>query len=99
DNPDWVDITLHSYRVRWGGAPRDPQYEALEAALAAQPPIRVPTTVLTGSRDGATLPEATAGQERRFTGRYARRVLSDVGHFPTREQPQAVVEAALELQR
>ena len=25
DNPDWVAVTLHSYRVRWGEAEPDPQ--------------------------------------------------------------------------
>src|SRR5262249_4256243 len=26
DNPDWADITLHSYRVRWGEAEKDPRH-------------------------------------------------------------------------
>ena len=26
DNPDWADITLHSYRSRWGHAALDPDY-------------------------------------------------------------------------
>jgi pimeloyl-ACP methyl ester carboxylesterase len=43
ENPDWAEITLHSYRVRWLLAPRDPVYEVVEAALAANPIIAVPT--------------------------------------------------------
>src|SRR5262249_11862451 len=30
DNPDWPQITLHAYRVRWGEAVPDPRYAALE---------------------------------------------------------------------
>jgi len=35
DNPDWADVVLHSYRVRWGHAPADPSYASTEARLAA----------------------------------------------------------------
>jgi hypothetical protein len=34
---------LHSYRVRWGLAPADPAYAEVEARLARDPVIRVPT--------------------------------------------------------
>src|SRR5215813_3206 len=30
ENPDWADITLHSYRVRWDEADPDPRYADLE---------------------------------------------------------------------
>ena len=44
DNPDWVDITLHSYRSRWGNAPADPRYANLDAELNSRPMIAVPTS-------------------------------------------------------
>ena len=37
DNPDFVEVVIHSYRHRYGLAPGDPRYAAIEAALAAQP--------------------------------------------------------------
>src|SRR5271157_3365293 len=42
DNPDFVEVVIHSYRHRYGLAPGDPQYALIEAALAAQPLIEVP---------------------------------------------------------
>lgn len=96
ENPDFVEVAIHSYRHRWGNAPGDPSYEALEDRLADPPPIPVPTTVLHGEEDGATLPETSAGKEHFFTGAYERRVLPGVGHFVQRERPEAVVEAVLE---
>ncbi len=96
DNPDWVEMTLHSYRVRWGAAPKDARYDALEARLDPHPLITVPTVVLHGEEDGASLVGSSAGQEHSFTGGYHRRVLPGVGHFTQRERPQAVLQAVLE---
>jgi hypothetical protein len=39
NNPDFVDIVIHSYRHRLGYAPGDPIYENIEQQLAAQPKI------------------------------------------------------------
>ena len=35
DNPDFVEITVHSYRHRYGGIPGDPALDAIEERLAA----------------------------------------------------------------
>jgi len=94
DNPDFADVVLHSYRSRWGFAPPDPRYAADDAALANTPPVPVPTHVLHGDEDGATLLEATAGCERYFPAGYEREVVAGVGHFVQRERP-AVVAAAI----
>ena len=56
DNPDFVDIVIHSYRHRFGYAPGDPAFEAVERRLAAQPPITAPTIVLQGEGDGVNVP-------------------------------------------
>src|SRR5215469_6136660 len=48
DNPDFVAVTIQSYRHRYGNAPGDPALEPLEARLAAQPKISVPTIILQG---------------------------------------------------
>ncbi|MGI8650270.1 MAG: alpha/beta fold hydrolase [Rubrobacter sp.] len=94
DNPDFVEVAVHSYRHRWGNAPSDPAYDALEAELSGPPRITVPTVVLMGADDGATLPELSEGKEAFFTGGYRREVLPGVGHFVQRERPDKVVEAA-----
>lgn len=95
DNADWAEITLHSYRVRWGGATTDSAYDAIEAKVADVPQISVPTHVLHGGADTATLPDSTAGREHLFSGHYSRTVLDGLGHFPQRTAPDRVLEEIL----
>ena len=71
----------------------------MQARLSEGPPIGVPTIVLHGADDGATLPSATEDQEARFTGGYARELLPAIGHFPPREAPAEVAAAVLRLVR
>ncbi|MCJ7529623.1 MAG: alpha/beta hydrolase [Anaerolineales bacterium] len=71
-------------------------YKRRNAEISSLP---VPTTVLHGAQDGATLPQASAGREAFFSGPYARHVIAGVGHFIQRERPEVVVEAVLQLAR
>jgi pimeloyl-ACP methyl ester carboxylesterase len=52
DNPDYVEVVIHSYRHRFGYAPGDPALAGVEAALARQPMIAVPSINLHGESDG-----------------------------------------------
>lgn len=99
DNPDFVDVVIHSYRHRYGYAPGDPAYEPTEQRLAARPPIAVPTIALHGEADGVGPPETSAGHARFFTGPYARRIVPVAGHNLPQEAPAAFAEALLELVR
>ena len=99
DNPDFVDVVIHSYRHRHGAAPGDPALQPIEAALARQPPIRVPTIVLHGAADGVAPPDSSERDARHFTGPYERRIVPVAGHFLPREAPQAVADAVLALGR
>ena len=36
ENPDWPEVTLHSYRARWGYAANDPAYDTIEAKLGGK---------------------------------------------------------------
>ena len=92
DNPDWVDITLHSYQHRWGHAAGQALYATDEQTLTPPPPVHLPTLMLHGELDGASLPASSEGKESFFTGPYERHVLAGVGHFPPREQPAEVVQ-------
>jgi len=85
DNPDWADITLHSYRSRWGHAALDPAYAALEARFDPVPKQRVPTLTMHGSLDPVNSPQMSEGKEAYFEGPYERRLISGAGHFPQRE--------------
>jgi pimeloyl-ACP methyl ester carboxylesterase len=99
DNPDFVDVTIQSYRHRYGYAPGDPALEDIERQLAAQPKITVPTIALQGEADGVHPPDSSEHHGTHFTGPYQRRLLPRVGHNPPREAPQAVADAILELIR
>ena len=70
DNPDFVDVVIHSYRHRFGYVPGDPALQTVEAALAKLPPIRVPTIVLQGGADGVNGAAGSSPQDRLFTGRF-----------------------------
>src|SRR3569623_2164379 len=55
DNPDFVDVVIHSYRHRYALVEGDPAYAAIAAKLAAQPAIRVPTIAIDGDCVGVFL--------------------------------------------
>jgi pimeloyl-ACP methyl ester carboxylesterase len=98
DNPDFVDIVIHSYRHRYGNAAGEGRFELTERQLALRPKIAVPTIVLYGADDGLGKPPADSMDERGlFPKRVARRVISGAGHFLPREKPDAVSSAMLEL--
>lgn len=97
DNPDFVDVVVHSYRVRYGLTPGDPAYDRLEAAVAPQPPITVPTVVIDPTEDPimpALSREEHAAHFTRLTD-YRR---TPVGHNTPAEDPASLVAAILELQ-
>jgi pimeloyl-ACP methyl ester carboxylesterase len=90
DNPDWADITLHSYRHRWGHAPGFSDYELEEKLLNPAPQVQTPTLILHGQEDYCNIPELSANKDAYFEGRYERVLLPGVGHFPQREDPESV---------
>jgi pimeloyl-ACP methyl ester carboxylesterase len=97
DNPDFVDVVIHSYRCRYGYAPGDPSLDAIEQRLAVQPRISVPTIVLAGSGNALSAPENSVKHAPFFTGPYQHRIIPDVGHNLPQEAPAAVAQAVLEL--
>lgn len=99
DNPDFVDVVIHSYRHRLGNAPGEPRLLAMERQLAERPKIEVPTIVLHGADDALDRApaEATAVERASFTKLMARRIVPGAGHFMPREKPDAVSAALLEL--
>ena len=97
DNPDFVEVTIHSYRHRFRNAETDPVLEPIEQRLAAQPKISVPTIALHGDANGVGPPETSADHARFFTDRYERRVIPRAGHNLPQEVPEPVTGATLEL--
>lgn len=97
DNSDFVDVTIHSYRVRYGYAPGDPAYAAIEARLAPQPDIAVPTINLQGIANGVHPASAKDRAAVKFGGPYERRLLEKIGHNIPQEAPEAFAAAVAEL--
>jgi len=97
DNPDYVDVVIHSYRHRFGLADGDPHYAELQRKLATLPPITVPAITLDGAGDGvvpATDGSASAAQ---FTGRRTHRVVPRAGHNLPQEAPEAFAAAVMQV--
>lgn len=99
DNPDFVEVVIHSYRHRFMSVPGDPALEWMEEALAKQPPINVPTISLCGADDGVGPATEIDEDVEHFTGHYERRVLAGVGHNIAEEAPEATIKALLDLLR
>jgi pimeloyl-ACP methyl ester carboxylesterase len=97
ENPDFVDVVIHSYRHRHGNVAGDNRYVGIESKLALMPPIDVPTIVLHGAVDGVSPPQSSEGHSKSFTRGYERRVLDDVGHNPAQEAPTVFAQAILDL--
>jgi pimeloyl-ACP methyl ester carboxylesterase len=99
DNPDFVDVVIHSYRHRTGTAPGEDRFKEAEQLLAQRPKIQAPTILLHGAEDALTRPPATESPAERslFPSLKASRVIAGAGHFLPREKPDAVSSALLEL--
>lgn len=99
DNPDFVDVVIHSYRHRVGNAPGEERFKAVEQQLAQRPKIQVPTTLLYGADDvlGGRANEVTPQERALFPSLVTRKVIAGAGHFLPREKPEAVSAALSEL--
>ncbi|MBL8380402.1 MAG: alpha/beta hydrolase [Burkholderiales bacterium] len=97
DNPDFVEVVIHSYRHRFALVPGDPAVEDTERQLAALPSIRVPSVSMDGSGDGVMAPGGSAHHGRFFTGKYEHRVVPLVGHNLPQEAPREFAAAILSL--
>jgi len=95
DNPDFVDVVIHSYRHRHANAEGDPAVADIERRLAAQPPISVPAVTLDGEVDGVMALGGTTGDAAKFTGRHEHRVIPNAGHNLPQEMPGAFADAIL----
>ncbi len=97
DNPDFVDVVIHSYRHRYGLVPGDPAVAHLETQLTAQPPITVPAITIDGSGDGVNT--GTAHHAKRFTGPHKHRVFDKAGHNLPQERPEEWAQAVIDARR
>jgi len=99
DNPDYVDVVVHSYRHRYGVVEGDPQYADIQRRLAALPVITVPSITMDGADDGVIAPTDGAASAPKFTARRAHRIIPRAGHNLPQEAPEAFAAAVMELLR
>lgn len=99
DNPDFVDVVIHSYRHRFGLVTGDPAYAGIESRLAAQPAIRVPAITFDGVDDGVRPPADASAHAAKFSGLRTHRWVPGAGHNLPQEAPEAFADAVLELVR
>ncbi|MEE2687454.1 MAG: alpha/beta hydrolase [Chloroflexota bacterium] len=98
DNPDFVDITLHSYRHRHMNAAGETRFVEVERRLADNPPIPVPSIVLRGEDSGLGRPSPDPEEdEKNFSKLVARRIVSGAGHDLPVQRPDEVARALREL--
>lgn len=98
DNPDFVEVVIHSYRHRFGLVAGDPSLEPIQQKLAAQPPISVPTITLDGDADGVLALGGTAKHASHFIGPHEHRIVPDGGHNLPQEMPEIFAAAVLDVQ-
>ncbi|SDH78420.1 alpha/beta fold hydrolase [Pseudomonas abietaniphila] len=99
DNPDYVDVVIHSYRHRMGLAPGAADYEEIEKKLAQNPPISARTITLDGMADGVIAATDGTSSAAHFIGTREHRQIPDVGHNLPQEAPQAFADAVAALVR
>ena len=99
DNPDFVEVVIHSYRHRYALVDGDPALEGIERQLAAQPTISIPTISLDGDADGVMRIGGTAHHARYFVGRYEHRVVAGGGDNLPQEAPAAFADAVVTVRR
>ncbi len=98
DNPDFVDVVIHSYRHRHVNAPGEERFLEVERRLAERPQIHVPAIVLRGDESGFGRPSGDpSGDRRRFSSLVARRIVEGAGHALPAHRPDTVSSALLEL--
>jgi len=97
DNPDYVDVVIHSYRHRFGLADGDPHYADMQRRLAALPAITVPAITLDGGGDGVAPATDGSASAARFMGGRIHRVIPRAGHNLPQEEPEAFAAAVMEV--
>ena len=94
DNPDFVEVVIHSYRHRYGLVSGDPAVAHIETRLTEQPPITVPAITIDGDVDGVDA--GTAHHAGKFSGPHEHRIFEQAGHNLPQERPADWARAVLD---
>ena len=94
DNPDFVDVVIHSYRHRYNLVDGDPAVADIEQRLADQPDIVVPAVTIDGAADRPGTD--TRHHASKFTGPHVHHVWPGIGHNLAQEAPHLWADAVIE---
>lgn len=96
DNPDFVEVVIHSYRHRFGLVPGADEYKEDERFLAGLPIVDVPAIVLDPIEDPALNPRPREQHAARFPRLLDYRQISS-GHNQPFDAPAEIVLAVRDL--
>lgn len=97
DNPDFIEIVIHSYRHRYGVVDGDSQYDEIEKLLNSIPKISIPTIVLDPEVDGFVKIFGIDNCAEHFTGKFKQLIIQGAGHNLPQEKPREFADAIIEL--
>lgn len=97
DNPDFIEIVIHSYRHRYGVVDGDSQYDEIEKLLTSIPKINIPAVVLDPEVDGFVKLFGIDNCSEHFTGKFKQIIIQGAGHNLPQEKPREFADAIIEL--
>ena len=97
-NPDFVDVVIHSYKHRYSLVNGDKSYSAIENKLSLTPKIKVPTITLDGLMNGVREPKREKNIKK-FTNLIKHKLLKNVGHNVPQESPLIFSNLILEIKK
>ena len=97
-NPDFVDVVIHSYKHRYSLVDGDKSYSAIENKLSLTPKIKVPTITIDGLMNGVREPKREKNIKK-FTNLIKHKLLKNVGHNVPQESPLIFSNFVLEIKK
>ena len=97
-NPDFVDVVIHSYKHRYGLVDGDKSYSKIENKLSLTPKIKVPTITIDGLMNGVREPKREKNIKK-FTNLIKHKLLKNVGHNVPQESPLIFSNLILEIKK
>ena len=97
-NPDFVDVVIHSYKHRYGLVDGDKSYSNIENKLSLTPKIKVPTITIDGLINGVRESKREKNIKK-FTNLIKHKLLKNVGHNVPQESPLIFSNLILEIKK
>ena len=99
ENPDFVEVVIHSYRHRFGLVCGDKKFEKIEKKLSNQPVISAPAITIDGDNDGVTGLSDIAKIKQKFSSHLKHEILPNIGHNVPQEDPKNFSKAILHIMK